>query len=536
MRIREIYGREFVKRHLQELDRARAAELVAVKQKLDSSFPPEDQAEDSKPLESRSRCHVEQSRKPQTSASRQPDAIPPRKSSNPRQAPLATAIATAEAVAETNPKNAETLVQELKVILTSASAVAKPTAALDRGLAHHRRHISASSVYSFNALLAYASAISNYHGIRKILSDMQRQNVQWNKMTRIIVTKVTLRGTTGRASRMESREADDGLTANEVTTTDIRKAGPWTGGIDNSLSGLTCRVDASRISITEAERSILLNGGYWKSEKSSLQKAATSGTTTSIDHATSDHSPSSRTSILEGALSPAEARSHLPQLDKQLSPTLFLAFLRYILACNPQPPSLAESYMALLALNGEGQSITCDHIRHLAHLYLHPSLYAAFRPLWVVREMRRLTKEGSIVFVPTSQTLEKALLSLRLRWNRHRRAHELVEYFSRKWGDVIVSVTCWRLLGRYALEAKNHKLQLFATQGGDAVLARQINRSRNLAASADSSIGVATPLGATKEELFPKYGLERRKWGRVRQAIRRCQRRARRNLADVGAP
>ena len=34
MRTREIYGREFVKRHLQELDRARAAEPVAVKQKL----------------------------------------------------------------------------------------------------------------------------------------------------------------------------------------------------------------------------------------------------------------------------------------------------------------------------------------------------------------------------------------------------------------------------------------------------------------------------------------------------------------------
>lgn len=91
--------------------------------------------------------------------------------------------------------------------------------------------------------------------------------------------------------------------------------------------------------------------------------------------------------------------------------------------------------MALLALKRKEQMITSEHVRHLAHLYLHPSLYASFRPFWVVREMRRLTRDGSIHFNPTSETLEKALLSFRMRRNRHRRAVELVEYFKRKWGD-----------------------------------------------------------------------------------------------------
>ena len=370
--------------------------------------------------------------------------------------------------------------------------------------------------------------------MRKILRDMQRQNVQWNQETREIITKVTLRGAGGGALREKNSEDDDASTGNEMTKPNARGTLPKHGGIDLSLSGLLQRVEASRFSISESERSILLNAGHWKSEKSPRQKTDAEGDSPIDTEAGSAQSPSSRISVLEGALSPAEARAHLPKLDKQLSPTLFLAFMRYILACNPQPPSLAESYMALLALQRKEQMVTSEHIRHLAHLYLHPSLYASFRPFWVVREMRRLTKDGSIDFNPTSETLEKALLSFRLRRNRHRRAVELVEYFKRKWGEMIVSIKCWRLVGRYALEVKDQELQRFAIEGGNEALAQQIRRTKTSRHSL-SAADVGSPAATTDDELFPRYGLERRKWGRVRQAIVRSESRARRKTEHVQA-
>jgi pentatricopeptide repeat protein len=99
----------------------------------------------------------------------------------------------------------DNLAAELSGILTSTSAIAKPFAALERALSHHREHISGSSVHTYNMLLAYAARIGNYHGMRKILRDMQKGNVQWNEETRMIVTKATMRGPGGGAVRGEKQ-------------------------------------------------------------------------------------------------------------------------------------------------------------------------------------------------------------------------------------------------------------------------------------------------------------------------------------------
>lgn len=432
---------------------------------------------------------------------------------------------------DTIPSDIDNLAAELSGILTSTSAIANPSAALKQALSHHREHIAGSSVFTYNTLLAYAARISNYHGMRKILRDMQKGNVQWNEETRMIVTKATMRGPGGGALRGEGREMRNRSAKDESDGGDGRPTGHVTGGID-SLPGLIRRVEAPGTSMSDAERRIALNAGYWKSETSARRgQNAESNPSTGLE-SNGSRSPSSRTSSLQGALLPAEARSHLPPLDEQLSPTLFLAFLRYILACNPQPPSLADSYTALIALHRPECMITSAHLRHLAHLYLHPSLYASFRPFWVIREMQRLAKDSSIAFVPTSETLEKALLSLRQRRKRHRRAVELVDYFGRKWGEEIIDITCWRLLGRYALEAKDKEIQLFAIEGGNAALIRQIEASNAPGLSARTSVDVSANTPTKTDDLFPQHGLDRRKWGRVRQAILRHQSRARRAAAD----
>jgi pentatricopeptide repeat protein len=424
----------------------------------------------------------------------------------------------------------DNLAAELSGILTSTFAIANPFAALERALSHHREHMSGSSVHTYNTLLAYAARIGNYHGMRKILRDMQKGNVQWNEETRMIVTKATMRGPGGGAVRGERREMRNSSAKGESDGRESRQAGHVTGGVD-SLPGLMRRVEAPGTSMSDAERRIALNAGYWKSETPPRRSQDAEGNPSTGNGSDRSRSPSSRISSLQGALVPAEARSHLPPLDEQLSPTLFLAFLRYILACNPQPPSLADSYTALIALDRTERMITSAHLRHLAHLYLHPSLYASFRPFWVIREMQRLAKDSSIAFAPTSETLEKALLSLRQRRNRHRRAVELVDYFRRKWGEEIIDISCWRLLGRYALEGKDKEIQTFAIEGGNGALARQIERSKAPGFSERTSGDLSINTPALAEEVFPQHGLDRRKWGRVRQAIVRHQSRARRAAA-----
>lgn len=539
----ELYGREFVKRHLQELDRARNVKLAETKEDRGEkyrcgmlsyrrltetfAFPFTGPLKETRSaLTDASSPSGEEAGEPKDSAPRRTTAISP----GPIQDRQIVSIRKRTEVVETKSddthnveSNVVNLAQDLSRILRSTSAIANPSAALKRALAHHREHTSSSSVHTYNTLLEYAARISNYHDMRKILRDMQKANVQWDEGTREIVTKATMRGPGGGAMQGEKGSGNEPNGSSS-------QAGPE-GGID-SLPGLMRQVEACGFSLSDSDRQIALNAGYWKS--GSLPGQSQTKSDPDIGSGPG-RAPSSRTSILQGALSPAEARSHLPPLDEQLSPTLFLAFLRYILACNPQPPSLADSYMALIALGRQGRKITSANVRLLAHLYLHPSLYASFRPFWVIREMQRLSKDR-LPFVPTSETLEKALLSLRSRRNRHRRARELVEYFKRKWGDEIVDITCWRLVGRYALEAKNQEIQLFAIEGGNKALARQIKESRNSGLSAD--VVGATTLPSSTEDPFPQQGLDRRKWGRVRQAIVRQQSRARRAGAasEVSSP
>ncbi|KAI5451639.1 hypothetical protein NCC49_001620 [Naganishia albida] len=406
--------------------------------------------------------------------------------------------------------------QEISNILGSITAVANPSAALVRALAHHREHTSLSSVHSYNTLLAYAARISNYHVMRKILREMQKGNVQWDNETRKIMMKATLRGSGGAGGERGTPEARREVTPTEVLTTSTEST--------DGQSALKRRLNASTSPITDELRQIALNAGYWRSEKRAIASAQESGSPSQ-----GEIGPSSRVSILQEALSPSAARSHLPPSDVQLSPTLFLAFLRYILASNPQPPSPADSYAALIALDRPERKVTSKNLTHLVNLYLHPSLYGSFRPFWVIREMQRLSKDGTVVFGPTSITLEKALLSLRLRRNRARRALELIDYFCRKWGEESTSIACWRLLGRYGLEENNSKAQKLAMVGGQAALARQIEQDAELRKDvshvAEQDL---TNTGAENKDLFPGHGLNRRKWGRVRQTIVRSNRRARR--------
>lgn len=426
--------------------------------------------------------------------------------------------------------------QELSSILVSPSAIANPSAALVRALAHHREHLPLSSIHSFNIMLSYAARISNYHAMRKILREMQKGNVQWDEETRKIVMKATLRGSGG-GSGITEPSSETSSTEVKLSSASRRFGMPKDG--NDGLSALKRRLDASPSSITDEHRQIALNAGYWQSEKPPRSNAQCAAEPSGSPSLPSDagKAPATRLSVLQDALSPAMARSHLPPLDVQLSPTLFLAFLRYILACNPQPPSLAESYAALIALDRSERKITSKHLTHLVHLYLHPSLYASFRPFWVIREMQRLSKDGSVIFTPTSETLEKALLSLRLRRNRARLAIDLVDYFRRKWGEEIISIACWRLLGRYGLEGNNTTAQELATSGGKEALARQIEHDAKH--TKDVSSGVIEAMAANtisgKVDLFPGHGLDRRKWGRVRQSIVRSQRRARRAEARIQA-
>lgn len=375
--------------------------------------------------------------------------------------------------------------------------------------------------------------------MRKILREMQKGNVHWDEETRKIVMQATLRGSGSGGGTSARPETPRESPSPEVKLPLVsRQLGPPKDGNDG-LPALKRRLDASASSVTDEYRQIVLNAGYWQSEKpprSSDQRSTESpgSSSLSID---AGKAPAPRISILQDALSPAMARSHLPPLDVQLSPTLFLAFLRYILASNPQPPSLADSYAALIALDRPDREISSKHLTHLVHLYLHPSLYASFRPFWVIREMQRLSKDGSVIFTPTSETLEKALLSLRLRRNRARLAIDLVDYFRRKWGDEIVSIACWRLLGRYGLEGNNTMAQELATSGGQEALARQIEHDAKHTKDVSQNVTETMPadMMSVKVDLFPGYGLDRRKWGRVRQSIVRSQRRARRAEARAQA-
>lgn len=541
----ERYGREFVSRHLQELDRARRAETHDEKRAgkksqsrilcididvtcvlLTSGVDPDLALGTTGPTftvaprpfeESKGTSALPHGRNSSTTSHSENTEIT-RVGRPTSSQPVEDRTST---LSEDEPRSdVATLAQDLSRILKSTSALANPSDALVRALAHHREHISVSSVYTYNLLLSYAARISNYHVMRKILRDMQKGNVQWDDDTRKIVMKATLRGLADNAKSLTARQL-----------------GPPKGGV-GSLPALIRRLESSMSTVPDEHRQIALNAGYWKSEKPPCSASESIDPHLASTSSPADGSaPATRVSTLQNALFPAMARSHLPPLDVQLSPTLFLAFLRYILACNHQPPSLAESYAALIALDRPEREITSKHLVHLTHLYLHPSLYASFRPFWVIREMQRLSKDGSVNFTPTSQTLEKALLSLRLRRNRDRLAVELVEYFKRKWGEQIISIACWRLVGRYGLERKNAKIQEFATAGGNEALARQIKDDAERRKDASTNDSTAIPESATTAvaDEFPGVGLDRRKWGRVRQKIVRTQRRLRREAAQVEA-
>lgn len=540
--LQDRYGREFVRRHLQELDRARRAEHLEEKPGQGEPYSKSSQQTDLhgwfvlSPLAERiaatravasfprvashawgnssSRSEIRPLRQiPATSSRTENIKIelePPAKN-------VQSAASRAPSTLDIDPSgNGHQFKQELTDILGSTSAMANPSAALVRALAHHREHASLSSVHTFNILLSYAARISNYHAMRKILREMQKGSVQWDNDTTKIVMKATLRGSGERGGKRVASEASRQDPSSEVkmATTDA----------NDGQSALKRRLDAFPSPIADEHRQIVLNAGYWRSEK----RAPESSQSPVLD-SDADKAPSTRTSRLQDALSPRAARTHLPPSDVQLSPTLFLAFLRYILASNPQPPSLADSYAALVALDRPERPITSKHLTHLVQLYLHPSLYASFRPFWVVREMQRISKDGLVTFEPTSATLEKALLSLRLRRNRAKLALELVDYFRRKWGEESISIACWRIVGRYGLEGNNTTAQELAMAGGQAALARQIeNDARKAKDVFDASESTPDNTDPETVDLFPGHGLDRRKWGRVRQTIVRRSRQARR--------
>ncbi|KAJ9119083.1 hypothetical protein QFC22_003574 [Naganishia vaughanmartiniae] len=413
------------------------------------------------------------------------------------------------------------LAQELIRILNSSSAVAKPSDALNQAIAHHRGNASHSSVETFNLLLAFAARTRNYYALRKVLRDMQAGNVQWDDSTRTFVLKAVLQHP---GSPEVSSEVDN-TTNGRSTSPANPRADPQTGIHKKKLQGRTAliqRLEATSSASADKYRQTVLNAGRWTHKKVSSTNHAhperlQSDLPSKSAHSPSESPPAMRLGVLQNAPAPDKARSQLPPHDSQLSPSLFLAFLRYMLACSSNPPSLVDSYQALLALDIADRRVTPDHLLHLTHLYLHPSLYAHRRPYSVITDMLRFTRNGPCAFKPNSQTLQKALYSLRLRQQRARTAMILVRMFRRLWGASIVDLTCWRLVGRYGLEMNDTWVQAFALKGGIAAHQRDraaVRKSVESRSSEDHSVTTHALV-----DPFRRHGRERRKWAEVRKAI-----------------
>ncbi|KAJ9105980.1 hypothetical protein QFC19_003315 [Naganishia cerealis] len=428
------------------------------------------------------------------------------------------------------------LARELTLILTSSTAVANPFHALVQAIAYHRAHTQHSSVKTFNLLLAFAVRTRNYYGLRRILRDMQRGNVAWDDGTKTLVLKAVLQSPGARDVNLDIMDkpangqpiplnANNRAMDRQTDTSSSPK-----GKIDGRI-GLIHRLEAMPPAVADGYRQAVLNAGRWTHQKLPVNNHLTPSSSTPAPSL--DSPPARRLSVLQNALAPDKARSLLPPDDVQLSPSLFLAFLRYILACSPHTPSLADSYTALIALDTPKTRVTSADILHLVHLYLHPSMYTYQRPFHVITQMRSLTQGTPWEFKPTSETLQKALLGLRLRWARARAGMTLVRLFHGVWGGSIVDLACWRILGKYGLERADRRVQAYALKGGMAAYDRErLHKAakrrqeshrpegdldgKHVDPSASATISLVDP--------FLRQGLERQKWTKVRKAIQRNQR------------
>lgn len=100
----------------------------------------------------------------------------------------------------------------------------------------------------------------------------------------------------------------------------------------------------------------------------------------------------------------------------------------------------------------------------------------------------------------------------------------LVKTFQRVWGESIVDLTCWRIVGRYGLEKDDTRVQGFALKGGIAAHQRdrlEIRKSIESRSQEKHEKTRSDNLGEiqTLADPFCRHGLQRRKWAEVRKAI-----------------
>lgn len=96
--------------------------------------------------------------------------------------------------------------------------------------------------------------------------------------------------------------------------------------------------------------------------------------------------------------------------------------------------------------------------------------------------------------------------------------------FQRLWGESIVDLTCWRIVGRYGLELNDIRVQAFALKGGiaahrrDRVEARKSSEARSLE-NLDNTQSSEPVTRHALADPFQRHGTEEKKWAEVRKAI-----------------
>lgn len=328
------------------------------------------------------------------------------------------------------------------------------------GHCHAHRHLTSTAAY--DVLLAFAYRLSNLAAVRKILKRMEEQRLPWSNDT----PKIVYRGQVLRSGLLPSPQRRLAAARPSKLKGAARPRSPaqarWVASqeaasgkhrahksavmlVEERAASLAKKIARRAVVAGDTEwASIVLTGGPW------VQLRV--GTATKDAMTTAEHTSKKESRAVGGATgdlslrkvgigrppSPRDIATIMQTFEGDqndvaaMTPEIFVALLRYVLASTPEHfPSLEASIAAFQGLVGphfDANSPTTG-VNHLdvLHLYLHPSLGQS--PLALLKQYLACTAGTTSAPQPMGRTLTLALRCLKGKLRPAATAREIIEWY-----------------------------------------------------------------------------------------------------------
>jgi hypothetical protein len=384
---------------------------------------------------------------------------------------------------------------------------------------------------SCNLLLEHAYRTSNLAAARSILAMMAREGLKWDDRTHAIV----VRGVMG--SHNISPKKDGSQAPAQAVKDMSRRDERWSQVVREA-------VNRGPSELSDELLVALLRAGPWKLPRTGRRNSPLLDLHGGVDLQRRDidfdgsprsHQEQDRQTVrptlpaapIQGALSSRDIIQLLPKQQEEMSPDVFVAFMRYVLAFARDVPSPQQSLERLLSVRPTGGNtpVSRRHILDLLHLYLHRRFASTVCRLHIIKffESNVPVNYG---FHPTRETLRMALLSLRRIRCRSWKAFRLIKHFQDRWGAQSVDDDHFRLLMKYAVEERGTKKGLplrrvrNMLQPPSSADSGNPNRLRQLVQQSGGEVlsDVRTKEGAPTVA-FARLGRRRKLWNRAHQRL-----------------